>query len=145
MEKGSELCVLRDCEAPVKSPQTLMVAALVTFGIGLDKDCPYTETREIINGKEQRVVTWTLAASSPDGQYKTADLVAAWHSRDFGVKNPEHPFAYVKQALSNYRRLVDTIKTAAPLMVVRKGKKIALIPADATEGRRKQLLEELEK
>ena len=145
MEKGSELCVLRDGEAPVKSTYTLMVAALVTFGVELDADCPFQETREIVGEKEVRVVTWVLKAASADGKYKTVDLIAFWEDRDFGRKQPEHPFAYVKQALYNHRRMVDTIKSAAPLLMVRRGKKIALIPADVGEDRRKQLLEELEK
>ena len=132
MEKGDQLVIVRDDQHPVHAQNTIMVSVLTTFGVELDKDCPYIETREIIDGKERRLVTWCLKAISHDGLYKTRDLIHWWHDREWAVANPEHPFAYVKQAFANHSRLINIIKTLAPVLQIRRGKKIALIPADAS-------------
>ena len=70
MKKGDQLCILR---AEVKTTADALnllrlVGALTAIGVPLDDDCPYLETRELVESRERRLVTWTLRvgwASSP--------------------------------------------------------------------------------
>ena len=83
MQKGDQLCILR---AEVKTDADALnllrlVAALTAIGIPLDDDCPYLETRELVEGAERRLVTWTLKAKSICGQH---DARNAWR----GSANP---------------------------------------------------------
>ena len=56
MKKGDQLCILR---AEVKTDTDALnllrlVGALTAIGVPLDDDCPYLETRELIEGRERR-------------------------------------------------------------------------------------------
>jgi hypothetical protein len=70
MQKGDQLYILR---AEVKTDADALNlparGALTAIGIPLDDDCPYLETRELIEGAERRLVTWTLKARSICGQH----------------------------------------------------------------------------
>jgi len=146
MEKGDKLCIVRDASPdPLASDITRLVAALVALGIPLDAECGYLETRELVEGSEHRVVTWTLKARSDCGRYDTRKLIAAWSDDAWLRANAEHPLAYLKSGLGNLRRIETEMQTRAPLALIRKGKRIALIPFDATPERRLELLTELEK
>lgn len=145
MQRGDKLIIIRDVDAnPATSLIPAMVAALTALGIPLDTDCPYQETREMIDGREQRVVTWVLKPASVCGRFETQAMLKAWGDEGFVKSNPEHPFAYIKQAFENRARIALTAAAQAPLALIRKGKRIALIPFDATPERREQLLSELD-
>jgi hypothetical protein len=145
MQRGDKLIIIRDADTdPRASRTTAMIAALSALGIPLDTDCPYQETRELIERREQRVVTWVLKPSSVCGRFETQDMLKAWADAGFVRANPEHPFAYIKQAFENHAHIVESVTTQAPLALIRKGKRIALIPFDATPERREQLLAELD-
>lgn len=144
MQRGDKLIIIRDVNAdPITSEIANMVAALTALGIPLDADCPYQETREMINGQEQRVVTWVLKPASACGRFETQDMLNAWADEDFIKSNPENPFAYIKAAFENRAKISSVSAAQPPLALIRKGKKIALIPFSATPERREQLLAEL--
>jgi len=144
MQRGDKLIILRDVDTdPATSEIPNMVAALTALGIPLDSDCPYQETREMIDGKEQRVVTWVLKPVSACGRFETQDMLKAWTDADFTKRNPEHPFAYIKAAFENRAKISAQSASQSPLALIRKGKRIALIPFDATPERREHLLAEL--
>lgn len=145
MQRGDKLIIIRDIDAdPAISTKTDLIAALTTLGIPLDSDCPFQETREMINGREQRVATWVLKPASRCGRFETQAMIKAWDDPDFAKNNPEHPFAYIKQAFESRARIGAAIAAQAPLALIRKGKRIALIPFDAAPDRREELLAELE-
>ena len=103
MRKGDQLCILR---AEVKTDADALnllrlVAALTAIGIPLDDDCPYLETRELVEGAERRLVTWTLKAKSLCGQHDARKLTEAWHDPVWTTQNAEHPFAYITTAFRN--------------------------------------------
>lgn len=137
MQRGDKLIIIRNVDAT-------MVPALTALGIPLDADCPYQETRELIDGREERVVTWVLKPASACGRYDTQEMIRAWADSGFAKANPEHPFAYIKQAFENRDRIEKTTNSQSPLALIRKGKRIALIPFDATPERREELLKELD-
>jgi len=146
MERGDKLIILREVDVdPVTSRTTQLIAALAAVGIPLDSDCPYLETRELIDGREQRVVTWTIKPESACERFITQAMIRAWNETDFVQHNPEHPLSYIKAAFQNHARVLESIISQAPLALIRKGKRMALIPFDATPERRKELLEGLEK
>src|ERR1051325_9843429 len=146
MKKGDQLCILRvdGADAPLFANTLQLVAALTALGIALDDECPYLETRELIEERERRLVTWTLKAKSECGRFDTRKMIAAWHDPQWAAQNAEHPFAYIKAAFQNAAKLAEHTSALAPVALVRKGQRFALVPFDATLERRKQLLTALE-
>lgn len=145
MQRGDKLIIIRDVNAdPATSEIPNMVAALTALGIPLDTDCPYQETREVVDGREHRVVTWVLKPVSTCGRFETQAMIKAWGDDAFAKANAEHPFAYIKAAFENRTTIAQTAASQAPLALIRKGKRIALIPFDASSERREQLLSELD-
>ena len=59
--------------------------------------------------------------------------------------NNEHPFAYVATAFRNAGLLAAEVNRLAPVALIRKGRRFALVPFDATFERRQELLTALEK
>ena len=84
MQRGDKLIIVRNVDATI-------IAALTALGITLDVDCPYQETRELIDGRETRVVTWVLKPASACGRFDTQEMLKAWADLAFGRNNPEHP------------------------------------------------------
>ena len=61
------------------------------------------------------------------------------------TQNAEHPFAYITTAFRNAGLLAAEIGRLAPVALIRKGKRFALVPFNATPERRQELLTALEK
>ena len=146
MQKGDQLCILR---AEVKTEADALnllrlVGALTALGVPLDDDCPYMETRELIEGRERRLVTWTLKARSVCGCHDARKLIEAWHNPVWTTQNAEHPFAYIATAFRNASLLGAEVARLAPVALIRKGRRFALVPFDATAERRQELLTALE-
>lgn len=145
MQKGDKLIIVREIDTdPRDSHITRMIAALTALGIPLDCDCPFQETRELVEGREQRVVTWALTPASTCGRFETQAMIRAWNDPEFVRNEPEHPFAYIKQAFENLNRIGESTTSRPPLALIRKGRRIALIPMDATPERREELLNALD-
>jgi hypothetical protein len=121
------------------------VYRITAIGIPLDDDCPYLETRELVEGAERRLVTWTLKAKSICGQHDARKLIEAWHDPVWATQNNDHPFAYIITAFRNAGLLAAEVGRLAPVALIRKGQRFALIPFDATPERRQELLTALEK
>ena len=146
MERGDKLIILREVDTdPAASRTSQLIAALAALGIPLDANCPYQETRELVDDREQRVVTWAIKPESACERFVTQAMIRAWNDAEFVRNNPEHPFSYIKAAFENHARILESIASQAPLALIRKGKRMALIPMDATPERREELLAALEK
>jgi hypothetical protein len=145
MQRGDKLIIIREIDTPPgSSTKTDLIAALTALGIPLDGDCPFQETRELVDAREQRVLTWVLKPASACGRFETQAMLKAWDDPAFARNNPEHPFAYIKQAFENRARIVRSTAAQAPLALIRKGRRIALIPFDASPERREELLAQLD-
>jgi hypothetical protein len=107
---------------------TALAAALTAVGIQLAEK-PFIKT--VGDGIFNERTIWFFEPASPCGKYKTKELIAAWSDDAWHAANPEHPFAYIKCALSNRERLVDKVKQGVPLACVRRKGKIAFIPLNA--------------
>lgn len=108
---------------------TSLAAALTAVGIPLSEK-PFLKV--VGDGIRGERTVWFFEPQSPCGKYKTKELIAAWGDDAWHLANPEHPFAYIKCALSNRERLVDKVKQDVPLACVKRRGKIAFIPLDAS-------------
>jgi len=61
------------------------------------------------------------------------------------TQNNAHPFAYIATAFRNAGLLAVEVARLAPVALIRKGKRFALLPFDATSEHRQELLTALEK
>ena len=104
-----------------------LAAALAALGIPFD-DLPFVSTK---SAKGEHFV-FLFKAVSNCGKFHTSDMARAWESEAWHVANPEHPFAYIKCAFKNRAALLDTVKQAVPFVVVPKGGKLAIVPANAS-------------
>ena len=146
MKKGDRIVTITDVNAdPLTSPNSIMVAALLTLGIPLNPEHGIREFREMVKGNEVRTIIWTLQPQSLDGAYDTAKMTENWQDANWLAANPSHPLTFIKRAFENHSRMVSHIKTSVPLAMVRRGKKIALIPMDATAAEKKRLIDLLNK
>ncbi len=118
---------------------TTLAAALTAMGIPLS-DRPFIKVAE--DGLRERTV-WFFEPQSECGKYKTKALIEAWSDDAWHLKNPEHPFSYIKCALINRERLVDKVKSNAPLACIRRNGKIAFIPLDASLRTEEMFLRQL--
>ena len=107
---------------------TCLAAALCAVGIPLSVK-PFIKVAG--DGGGERTV-WFFEPQSEDGKHQTKKLIEAWSDDAWHLKNPEHPFAYIKCALLNRERLVDKVKRDVPLACIRRNGKIAFIPMNAS-------------
>lgn len=108
---------------------TTLAATLTAIGIPLAEK-PFV--RMVGDGIQHERIVWFFEPQSSDGSYQTKELIAAWHDDTWHLANPEHPFAYIKCAMLNRERLVDKIKQDVPLACIKRNRKIAFIPLNAT-------------
>ncbi len=108
---------------------TALAAALTAVGIPLSDKSFIKVVGDGVRGER---TMWFFEERSLCGKYKTRELIAAWSDDSWHLANPEHPFAYIKCALSNREKLVDKVKQEVPLACVKRRGKIAFIPLNAT-------------
>jgi len=146
MKKGDRIVTITDVNAdPLSSPNSIMVAALLTLGIPLHPEHGIREFREVVDGKPVRTIMWTLQPQSIGGDYDTVEAISNWQNAIWLEANPNHPLTFIKRAFDNHTRMVSHIKTSVPLAMVRRGKKVALIPMNASPTEKKRLLDLLNK
>lgn len=104
-----------------------LAAALAALGIPF-AEIPFVSTKST---KGEHFV-FLFEGVSNCGQFKTADMLKAWESDGWHVENPEHPFAYIKAAFANREALLDKVKQAAPLVVIERAGKFAILSANAS-------------
>lgn len=120
--------------ASVVCPESILVNALTTLGVPLHPDprFAYVETREALPGSGiHRVLTWTLLPAAADGT-ETKTLIERWTDKEWLTANPASELAVLKVGLENMMRLAERIAKTPHLIVLRKGKKLAMIPSQLT-------------
>ena len=149
MKAGQTIHWLKDDKAPLASPNTPLVSAWLTCGGQLLSECGFSDTIEAVDGEQKRTVTWMIdgdfSVEFPDFR-ETVDFEEfrrRWNDVEWFKANTEHPIAYLVQFSSNLRKLRDWLKQQKPAVLVKRGNRTAVIPADCTEARKKQILAEL--
>jgi hypothetical protein len=123
----------------IQTTNLSLAAALAAVGIEFDK-VPFTKSKSFRGGDQ---FTFFFKERSICGAYDTKELLAAWDDDKWHIKNPEHPFAYIKCAFSNRERLLDKVNQASPLVVIEKGGKLAIISANASEAFQEKIFSQL--
>ena len=108
---------------------TCLAAALTAVGIPL---APKPLAQVVGDGIKGERTIWFFDPVSLCGKYITKELIAAWNDESWHIRNPEHPFAYIKCALGNREKLVDKIKHNVALACVKRRDKVALIPLNSS-------------
>ena len=143
MQKGDKFVRITEAEAdPLSSPNTIMVVCLLTLGIPLAE--PFKDLRELLDGnRKRREIVWVLKDKSLCGTYDTLEMIKAWKDPEWVKANAEHPLAYMKVAFENHTRAIDHLKRNVPIALIRKGRKIGLIPFNATAQEKDLVLSRL--
>lgn len=145
MQKGSKIYSLEALTAdPLATRNTQLFAALTALGIPPEVElCGEFRWEDQQSGRPRSATVWRLASQSFCGKYQTEEMIKAWLDPEFAKTNPEHPLAYIKCAFENHERSVDFIKEQGPIVMRRRGKKIAFISRHTSDERRNQIINEL--
>ena len=154
MKQGTSITVVRDTDTqPTKSRNTLLVAASLASGGIFATENAFSDTVENLPGGPKRTCTWLMDGAQkmrfepiPQAEDITFDeFRKRYESQDWCEANPNHPISYLRAAHEHHNRLVDKIKTLKPMMLLRKGKRIAIVPTGsdaASTATREQILAE---
>lgn len=116
-----------------------LAAALLSVGIPFG-ETPFTLTKSNKGGDNY---TFFFGEKSECGKYSTDELMKAWYDDAWHVENPEHPFAYVKCAFQNRERLLDKVNQGAPLIVIEKNGKLAILSSNTSEETQEKIFRRL--
>ena len=119
--------------------------------------------RLVVHGGEQRQPTWASEVFGADSADEETSLTVStrlpggfsvhtfdefrkrYESLDWCEANGNHPIAYLRAMNDQHNRLLDKIKTMRPMLLIRKGKRIAIVPSgsdEASKATREQILSE---
>jgi hypothetical protein len=105
-----------------------LAAALAAMGIPF-ASLPFVHSKSAKGGDSY---LFFFKDVSECGKYRTGELSKAWNDAEWHTKNPEHPFSYVLCAFKNREALLDKVKQSAPLVVIEKAGKMAIVSANAS-------------
>lgn len=142
------LHVLKDDLPALKSPNTALVAAATTSGIPLSETQPFIQTIEATDGGEpKRQTIWCLKDIEIDflpqfqpERISTAEFVRRFRDPDWRATNPHHPIAYMAWFHETTLRLREKVRENKPLLMIRRGRRIAFIPQGCSAAEREKIL-----
>lgn len=148
MKQGSTLAIIRDTKDPKASETTQLVGALLAAGVEFASKKPLSDS---IDEKGERLVSWSLDGGRKitfsndfDPEPVTiAEFRRRFESREWCEKNPNHPIAFLRAYRDKMGGLRDFLRATPPAARIRKGRRVGLIPANATDEERKQILDAL--
>ena len=129
---------MRDNKLRVVVRDLSLASAIATVGVEF-ADVPFFKAL-----KEDGVeYSFFFKPHSDDGEYTTSDLIAWWYDNDFVKENPDHPFAYIKQAMDNRNHLLDLVKQSKGHFIIERKGKTAIIGEDLSEEDKNKILKRL--
>jgi len=144
MKEGQQVHFIRDDQPPLKSEVTVLIAAMLACGFKYASDKPLLDTIEEEEGAPKRSVTWSLDGSVKAAfKDETLDLIEfrrRFESRDWCLAHPDHPIAYLRAFSDALSSLRNELRAMKPLLLVRRGRRFALIPQDAAPEKKAELL-----
>jgi hypothetical protein len=138
MKPGSVLSFIKDFDTPpIESRNTRLIAAAISSGFEFGTEKAFSDTIEDINGTPKRTVTWAMDGSqkmkfSPiekEEEIGFMEFQKRFDSQEWCEANPDHPIAYMRAMSDTYNRLVDKIKTMRPMLLIRRGSRLAVVPS----------------
>ena len=144
MKEGQQVHFIRDDQPPLKSDITALIAAMLACGFEYASDKPLLDTIEEVEGAPKRSVTWSMDGSAKAAfKDETLDLVEfrrRFESLEWCRANPDHPIAYLRAFSEKLSSLRNELRAMKPLLLVRHGRRFALIPQDAAPEKKAELL-----
>ena len=149
MRTGQKIIFVRGQEPPLRSRDTALVAAALVSGAKFAGDKPLLDTIEEIDGEPKRAVTWSLdgageLAFRPSFPAETIDFAEfrrRFEDDAWCAANPDHPIAYLRALADTLADLHSQLRGRKPALLIRKGKRFAVIPQDADPERKREILE----
>ena len=154
MKEGTTISVVRDHDTkPADSPNTRLVASALSSGGGFATEAAYSDTVEQTANGPKRTVTWLMdgAAKIHFEPIQCAESITfdefrkRYESLQWCEANANHPIAYLRAMNDQHSRMLDKIRTMRPMLLIRKGKRIAIVPSgsdEASKTTREQILSE---
>jgi len=148
MKTGQKIVFVRGEEPPHRSPDTALVAAALVSGVRLAGDKPFLDTIEEVGGEAKRSVTWSLDGGSeitfrpafPEETMDFAEFRRRFEDDAWCRANPDHPISYLRALADTLLSLQDQLRGRKPALLIRKGKRFAVIPQDADPKRKAEIL-----
>lgn len=148
MKRGQTISFVRDDKNPLQSPNTRIIAGALVAGGKFANEKPLLDTIEQVDGKPKRTVTWVMDGDTklsfrPD--FEAEDITfeefkERFENLEWCEANADHPISYLRAYSDMMNRLRDKIRTMKPMLLVRKGRRTALIPADASPEKKREIL-----
>jgi len=147
MKIGQKIQWVRDELPPLKSPNTDLVCGWLTCGGQLLKVGGYSDTVEQTESGPKRTVTWNIdgnvLVNFGAEEIDFEEFRRRWISETWCVANSDHPITYLKQYRDNTRKVRDWIRDQKPSVLIKRGNRTAVIPANCEEAKRQQILSAL--
>jgi hypothetical protein len=152
MKQGTTVAIVREHDTPpMKSRNTSMIAGAITSGFEFATEKAFSDTVEDVGGTPKRTVTWLMNAAKTvrfvpipkEEEITFSEFKRRFLSQDWCEANPDHPISYMRGIIENKGGLVDKIKTLMPMLLLRKGKRVAIVPSgndDASKTLREKIL-----
>jgi hypothetical protein len=152
MKEGTTISVVRDHDTkPTESRNTRLVAAALSSGAMFATEAAYSDTVEQTPNGAKRTVTWLMdgAAKLHFEPIEGAESITfdefrkRYESLPWCEANANHPIAYLRAMNDQHNRMLDKVKTMRPMLLIRKGKRIAIVPSgsdEASKATREQIL-----
>ena len=154
MKEGTTISVVRDHDTkPADSPNTRLVASALSSGGAFATEAAYSDTVEQTPDGPKRTVTWLMycAAKIHFEPIQCAESITfdefrkRYESLQWCEANANHPIAYLRAMNDQHSRMLDKIRTMRPMLLVRKGKRIAIAASgsdEASKTTREQIISE---
>jgi len=143
MKQGTTVAIVREHDTPpMKSRNTSMIAGAITSGFEFATDKAFFDTVEDVGGTPKRTVTWLMNAAKTvrfvpipkEEEITFTEFKRRFLSQEWCEANPDHPISYMRGIIENKGGLVDKIKTLMPMLLLRKGKRVAIVPSGNDEA-----------
>lgn len=145
--------------SPFQSPNTRLVSAALACGLPYgDAEANFKdEVEELPDGQLKRTVRWVMdgdkkvpfiwAEEDEHGNLKAKkEMLTFKEFRDRYIdldwvrSNPDHPISYLRGTHFHHTRMLKQIKEQPQHSIIRRGRRTASIPDNATEEERKKAL-----
>ena len=147
LKAGQRIDFVRDELPPLKSPNTDLIGAWLACGGELLKQEPHSQTVEDTLSGPKLTTTWLVngdvQVDFPGERIDFEEFRKRWLSVEWCQANADHPISFMRAFRDNITRLKDWIKTQKPSVLIRRGKRVAVIHPDLPEARKNQILAEL--
>lgn len=149
MRTGQKIIFVRGSEPPLRCPHTALIAAGLVSGARLAGDKAFLHTIEEAEGEAKQSTTWSVDGAGellfrprfPEERIDFAEFRRRFEDEAWCRDNPDHPIAYLRAFADTLADLREQLRGQKPALLLRKGKRFAVIPQDADPDRKREILE----